>query len=754
MVVRMHVKSFLGTIDKGDINLKIYKAHIDEKTGEIQSVKEHSENTAKKSSEFAIPVLKNLMYVIGMLHDVGKYQDDFQRRISKENIKVEHSGCGAIAAKEMYPNAMGILMEYCILGHHSGIPDGGHKNDTADMPTLNGRMQRQFQDFSQYKEELEFPEINLEEVICFLGSDCGKNVEMLIDKFAFLTRYCFSCLTDADSIDTASFCNGEEIRPMKADFEACLKKVDDRLVSFSCKTLLQRTRALLQQQVFEKIDRDAEIYLMNMPTGSGKTLCSVKFALERAIKGGKKRIIYVIPYNSIIDQTMQVFEELFGNDAEILRHQSTFSYEDAENGNYTEDYRKIARSATENWDVSSIIVTTAVQFFESIYANKRGKLRKLHNMADSILIFDEAHLMPQDYLQPCLRAVVYMTRYLGSEAVFLTATMPDFPKLIQQYAFGNSKIVNLVEDTKLFTEFQKCDYRYIGEVEKEELLHIAMSSPSSLIIVNTRQAARRLYEKCSGKKYHLSTYMVSIDRKRVIEDIREELYRLEEDFPDYANVPPERRITIISTSLIEAGVDLDVYAVFRELSGLDSILQAGGRCNREGKRKRAEVGIFELNDERRKVQDIKTNLTKGIINTYENISNPQSILEYYERLFFVKQDEIQNRTISQLCSGFSDIPFDKYAQNFELLNSGEVSLVIPRDNQSREIVNSLKFSGGGVNTSRKLQKYTCSVYQRELDDLMKQHVVDDFGTGIWCLTNPDYYDEKIGILFEASDYFI
>ena len=167
-------------------------------------------------------------------------------------------------------------------------------------------------------------------------------------------------------------------------------------------TPLQKTRAILQQQVFGKADVNAEIYLMNMPTGSGKTLCSVKFALERVIRTGKKRIIYIIPYNSIIDQTVSVFEEILGSDAEILRHQSTFSYE--ENG-YTEDYRKAVKHAAENWDVTSIVVTTAVQFFESVYANKRGKLRKMHNMADSILIFDEAHLIF------CTAVIQYHQRY-------------------------------------------------------------------------------------------------------------------------------------------------------------------------------------------------------------------------------------------------------------------------------------------------------------------------------------------------------
>ncbi len=734
---------------------EVYKAHKNEKTGEVQTVREHSQNTADFCREFAIPILKETMYTMGMLHDVGKYQESFQRRIDGENVKVEHSGCGALVAKERYKdNAVGLLMQYCIAGHHSGIPDGGYRNDTADMPTLCGRMNREFEDFGKYRDELELPEIKEEEIIGLIIKDCENNKELLIDKFAFWVRYCFSCLTDADSMDTASFCIGDSPRPMVADFKACLKKVDDRFSDFVCMTSLQRTRAILQHQVFEKSNVSAEIYLMNMPTGSGKTLCSIKFALKRAIRTEKKRIIYVIPYNSIIDQTMQVFEELFGNDAEILRHQSTFSYEDESDEKYLEDYRKIAKSSTENWNVNSIIVTTVVQFFESIYANKRGKLRKLHNMANSMLVFDEVHLMPQDYLQPCLRAISYITKYLDSEAVFLTATMPDFPKLIHQYALKNSKIVNLIDDISLFSEFQKCSYRYLGEQDEEEILGRAMFHPSSLIIVNTRKTARELFQKCDGKKYHLSTYMVSVDRKRIIEEIRTVLRELERDFPDGKNVPQERRVVIISTSLIEAGVDLDVYAVFRELSGLDSILQAGGRCNREGKRAQAEVGIFELKNRRGRTQDIKSNITKGIIDRYSDISCAQSISEYYDMLFRVKRDEIEHHVISQNCSNISCIPFAEYAQNFELINSNMVSLVVPRDEISQEVVGALKYTGGGVSIGRRLQKYSCSIYQTELDDLIRQHVVDDFGTGIWCLTNLNYYDEDIGILFEAKDYFI
>lgn len=729
-----------------------YIAHRNELTGSIQTVKVHCENTAELCQKFSIPELKDFLFAIGLLHDVGKFQESFVKRINGDNIRVEHSTCGALAARENYTNGpMALMMEYCIAGHHSGIPDGGFANDSSDMLTLQGRMKREFEDYSEYRGELSLPELNVQDWLLYLIKDCNDDMEKIIDKFAFLTRYVFSCLVDADSIDTSNFCKERELsRKLKADFKACLYTVDKRLKSFACKTELQKARSLLQNQAFQNASQDAEIYLLNMPTGSGKTLASVKIALERAIAKKKKRIIYIIPYNSIIEQTAEVFEELFSEDMEILRHQSTFSYEDDANG--SEDYREAARTAAENWD-APFIITTAVQFFESVYANKRGKLRKMHNMSDSILIFDEAHLMPQDYLQPCLQAVAYITRYLHSEAVFLTATMPDFEKLIREYALPDSRISKLIQDTSSFIKFQKCRYSYIGEVAAPELLSRSFEYPSSLIIVNKKSTARTLYEECRGKKYHLSTYMTSFDRERVLKEIRKELTQLETDYPDYKNIPEDRKITIISTSLIEAGVDLDVYTVFRERVGLDSILQAGGRCNREGKRKTADVYVFDLAEETKQAaSDEKSNLTKGLLEKYTDISDVHCISEYYSRLFFMKKEDIQKNTMHQECSDISSIPFKKYADKFELIDSRTVSLVAPRDEQSEKMIEQMKYTKSG--NARKLQNYTCSLRQKELEDLIRQHAADDYGTGIYCLTNADYYDENKGVLFEASDYFL
>ena len=731
-----------------------YIAHINDETKQVQTIKEHSENTAKLCREFSVPELSSFMYVLGMLHDCGKYQSSFQRRINGENISVEHSVCGALIAKERYSGAIAYMLEYCIAGHHSGIPDGGFSNDTLDKPTLHGRMQRRFEDFSAYKEEISVSDIDAETFNQFMLRDTNGSAEMLIDKFAFLTRYSFSCLADADSLDTARFCNQELPRRLISDFNRCLEKVNIKLGSFECKTKLQKSRAVIQQQVFSQQNADGEVFLINIPTGSGKTLCSVKFALERAVQKAKKRIIYIIPYNSIIDQTADVFENLFNADVEILRHQSSFSYENKED--YTEDFRQAAKSAIENWD-APFIITTVVQFFETIYSNKRGKLRKLHNMADSILIFDEAHMLPVNYLQPCLRAVSYITRYLNSEAVFLTATMPDYEKLMHAYALPDTRVLNLVKDVSRFDDFKKCSYKYLGEISYEKILQEALKYPSSLIIVNKRNTARSLYQMYHGKKYHLSTYMTAYDRKRVIKAIKEEIELLEHDFPDGKNVPENRKIIVFSTSLIEAGVDLDMYAVFRELAGLDNILQAGGRCNREGKRQDASTYIFEIDDvEKKSVQGIKENITKGLIKKYSDISCMQSIEEYYDRLLFIKRDEIQKNKITDFganeCHDIRNIPFKKYAEHFEMIDARTVSLVVARDDKSKSIISSLKYSG--MASMRELQIYMCSVYQNELDNLIRQHVAEDFGTGIYCLTNQDYYDENIGITFEAKDYYI
>ncbi|MCI8631893.1 MAG: CRISPR-associated helicase Cas3' [Lachnospiraceae bacterium] len=730
-----------------------YIAHINEKTKEEQSVYEHSINTAHLAEKFSIDSLKELNYAAGLLHDLGKLQMGFQRRIrGEENIRIEHALCGAIEAKQLYQNApvVSCILQYCIMGHHSGLPDGGAINDTADMPTLAGRLKRKYQEYEVYKAEITPPAIDGRQLASFLIQGCKEDKRMLAEKFAFITRYCFSCLTDADSLDTADFCSDEPHRELVSDFSRCLEKIDAKFNSFRCETPLQRSRSAIQRQVYDKLECESEIFLMNMPTGSGKTLCSMKYALSRALRYGRKRIIYVIPYNSIIDQTAELLEELFGDSAEILRHQSSFSYDeyDAE-----EDYKRLLKAAEENWN-AQIIITTFVQFFESVYANKRGKLRKLHNMANSVIIFDEAHLMPIHFLKPCLQAVAHITSILNSEAIFLTATMPDFKRLLASYGFDLQRVTDLVEDTALFENFKKCSYQDIGSLSEEMLAQKALEDASTLVVVNTKLTARKLYSLCkkSGQRvYHLSTYMSAYDRKRTIQKIKEELSSLQQEYPELEGVPSERKITVISTSLIEAGVDLDFFSVYRELAGLDNVLQAGGRCNREGKLENAKVYVFTLEERADRVlKDERANLLKGLLKEYDDISDAECIREYYNRLFFSSSENTNGPMISDDSTDIWSLKFAAYARKFELIDSDAVSIVVERDDLSKRLVDAIKRQQY-VN-HRQLQKYTFSINEREFADLKEQGVINSFGSNIWCLMNRDYYEEDTGVQFEARDY--
>ena len=258
---------------------------------------------------------------------------------------------------------------------------------------------------------------------------------------------------------------------------------------------------------------------------------------------------------------------------------------------------------------------------------------------------------------------------------------------------------------------------------------------------------------CTGRKYHLSTYMTAFDRDRVIKEIRSEISALEREFTDLNNVPEERKITVISTSLIEAGVDMDFYTVFREISGADHILQAGGRCNREGKRESADVYVFEFDDCKKTPQkDIGAEISRRFFYENRDISSEECIKEYYDKLFFIKKDKIVKNAMYQYTQDIRSLPFSQYSANFSIIESETVSVVAVCDKTSLELVDEIKQTEYG--DIRKLQKYTFSIYPYELEILIQQNAVKDYGSGIWCLTNMDYYDTDTGVIFEAQDYFI
>lgn len=736
-----------------------YYAHTRE-DGERQTVKAHLEGVSKLAEGFSVDFLKPLAKKAAFDHDLGKYALKYQWRLDDDNIKFSHAACGALEYKKFadkndcFASLFAPLMEYCIAGHHTGLMDGGTDADNSDSPTLSGTLKRGNEytgdsDYSAYATEIEFATLTQEEITPPYNELCSaKDPTELIERYAFFTKFVFSCLTDADFLDTEIFCNKNVERGMSGDFEKALDKLNRELSDMPSDNPLRQARSRIQQQAFDNSVNKSHISILDMPTGSGKTLCSLKLALE----SGKKRIIYVIPYTSIIEQTANKFEKMFGDVLPVLQHHSNYSYD----GNTEEEKKTVEKlkRTCENWD-APLIITTSVQFFQSIYHYKGSALRKLHNLRDSVIVFDEIHLIPTELLRPCLKAVGYITKYLNSEALFLSATMPDYSKLFDKF-LPDVNYNKLVTDRTNFKYFKKCEYKDMGKTTLETIAENASRCKNALIVVNTKKTAAELYNLVQGEKYHLSANMTPAHRSRVIEVVRKKLKKGE-------------YITVVSTSLVEAGVDLDFNTVFRQLSGLDSILQAGGRCNREGKDAKGYVYVFDIDETYRKGSDLamRINKTKGLLEKYQDITSYDCIKEYYDGIFDFNQSRIAENSIAKyneqsnsfdrqgLMSPYS-IPFRSYAMQFEYISADTISLVIddPNDQTCHELVETLR--NGDMSVRRALQKYSVSVYMNVFKDLYSQGVLKDHGTGIFILENQSYYNNETGLNTQAAmqDYFI
>lgn len=710
--------------------------------GRKQLLLDHLNGTSKLCRENANEFWADIAEFVGQIHDIGKYTSGFQKRINgAENIRVEHAICGAKEVAKAPPKSYVPMIEYCVAGHHSGLPDGGTKVDGEEDSTLHGRMKRKTGDYSAYENEvkLEYPKDNLRELFDV------SNQREIIERYSFFTRYLFSCLTDADFIDTERFVTPNTDRGIDGDFQKAYEKVCEKLNSFKIETKLQESRSIIQEQVYKSVESNANVYTLNMPTGSGKTLCSIRAALKTAIENKKKRIIYVIPYVSIIEQTAKVFEDIFGDVLPVLQHHSNYDFDDDKNEDENEITSEKLKRSCENWD-AKLIVTTNIQFFESLYHYKGRRLRKLHNLADSVIIFDEIHMLPIDYIQPCLRAIGYVTKYLNSTAILMSATMPNYDKFMERYMSG-VKIENAVKDTSLFNVFDKCRYEYIGKCELASLAEKAQEYDNALIIVNKRKTARELYDICSGNKYHLSTYMTPLHRSEIIAKIKE-------DIKNGINT------TVISTSLIEAGVDLDFKAVFREIAGIDNVLQSGGRCNREGKMDMGDVFVFETdggNYQTKKKSDIiiRANITRNLFEEFENISTDKCIKEYYGRLLNYKEKKIEENTITAIMGNdlrIDGIPFRTYAESFNFIDNQVIGIVIPCD-ENRGLIKELK--DGKLSVKRNLQRYSASVNKDEFKELFQIGIIETLDCGVCILANTDYYKSDVDLTLENDvDCFI
>lgn len=708
----------------------LFYAHISE-DGRKQTVLQHLEGTARLASEFAKVFGEEQMgQLLGLAHDIGKYTVGFQKRLNG-GPKVDHSSAGAFEVM----NQQQFQASFCISGHHGGIPNGGGRGNTCDQGTLMGRLAKVqsggVEDYTEFRKEIEFPKISRRQIK-------GKNLAAE----CFSIRMLFSCLVDADYLDTERFMDGKDNDQDKsgwvnpADMEELDRRIHDYISGwFPPQNELNRLRCeILEACITKGKEESPGLFHLTVPTGGGKTVASLAFAVRHAREYRKKRIIYVIPYTSIIEQTAQIFRDILGEE-NVLEHHSGVVYEDV-GGVANETIRKI--KATENWDMP-VIVTTAVQFFESLYSNKPSKCRKLHNIADSVIIFDEVQMMPIPYLRPCVHGIAQLVENYNVSAVLCTATQPALENIFKRY-LDKYSIKELCPETARKSDiFQRVTFCKAGKLTWEELGEMLRNQQQVLCIVNSRKNANQIYQILRGEgTFHLSTLMYPEHRRKVLAEIRKRL--------ELGKV-----CRVVSTSLIEAGVDVDFLSVFREEAGLDSILQAAGRCNREGKRSKEEsvVTIFQTENRPPQLFAIPIGATRYVLEHREDIASEEAIYEYFSEVLDLKGKDAQDKKqiLNRMESG--DFPFEDIAKDFKLIENDTKTIYIFRE-ENQTLISRLRQGERTKELFRELGKYGVSVYKQHYEALYQAGDIEVLDDGAIILVNESLYSEETGLSLDAD----
>ena len=696
-------------------------AHLQEERE--QTVKEHLEGTAKLSGEFAKKFGKEEWgYCCGYLHDIGKYSVEFQHKIRENgNEQIDHSTAGAKVCVEkggLYP-----IMSYCIAGHHAGLPNYGSSQDGGFESTLMGRMKKTLKDYSAYQDEIEIPKVTT--VPIAYGET--KNPDFSLSVFI---RMLYSCLVDADFLDTEAFMKKGEI---KRDTGESIEILLQKLEKYVSKWLLNKEintvngrRTEILRNCLEAGKREKGLFRLTVPTGGGKTVASLAFALRHAVHNNMDRIIYVIPYTSIIEQNAQIFRSILG-DENVLESHCNVDYGDSEEWNPM-------KLAAENWD-KPVVVTTNVQFFESLFGNKSSKCRKLHNIANSVIIFDEVQMLPADYLKPCIAMIEELVSSFGVSAVLCTATQPALQPFFQSGISAYELCPRMEEQ---FAFFKRTTFQNLDKISEEDLIEKLSGEYQALCIVNTKKKAQALYKALKGQGvFHLSTSMYPKHRKRVLEEVRRCLNNGE-------------RCLVLSTSLVEAGVDLDFQSVYRQLAGIDSVIQAAGRCNREGKRSPEESNVYVFRFEeqerilgqRKQIEAAKTLVSEG-----KDISALETIEEYFKFLYHLKSSELDKKNIMAQFKGIK-CNFPKVAEDFKMIENDTKTVFIPIEEEAQDLLQQLKYQGFTKTSMRKAGQYSVTLYDDVIEKMEAAGMIELVAENIndfYELKDKERYTEEFGL---------
>ena len=732
-----------------------YFAHANgEDSSNWQLLREHLLNTKSLAEAISAGVvISDYAGIAGLMHDIGKYSEAFQRKLAGRNIRVDHSTAGAKEIVRLFQSTkeekiQALLLAYCIAGHHAGLPNYGSAIDTAQDSSLNGRLKKPVEDYDAYKYEIDITTLKLPPLVPLKSTSRTGEFSL-----AFFTRMIYSALVDADFLETEAFMTQagkqrggfSEIQTLHTQFEKFLSdfaKSDGPINQ-------KRTETL--QLCLQKAQERTGLFKLTVPTGGGKTISSMAFALAHAVRHNLKRVIYVIPYTSIIEQNAQIFRQALGDEV-ILEHHSNFDWkqpqfqdDEADTDNLTNQTRDKLRLATENWDVP-VVVTTNVQFFESLFSNRSSRCRKLHNIAESVIIFDEAQMLPKGYLKPCLAAIHELVTNYHATAVICTATQPALERILPD--MRNAREI-CPDPHQLYDFYKRVEVSNLGVVKDEDLAARINQQEQALCIVNTRRHAKGLFDLIDTEgRFHLSTLMCPIHRKEVIKEIRQRL-------------KTEKPCRVISTQIMEAGIDMDFPVGYRALAGLDSILQAAGRVNREGKQTRGNLYIFEADTPhiRKPPTFIQqgAEITREILRAYKDPTSLAAIQSYYERLYALLDNHAfdEQRIMACFEKGIGNEPnfdFKAAAERFRLIMDATRPVIIPYDQAAEKLIAEARWSPFPAALARQFQLFSVNIYEQEYENLNAAGAIEIIGEIYSVLrSKEEFYDDETGLILHERE---
>jgi CRISPR-associated endonuclease/helicase Cas3 len=795
---------------KGGVNMRKLLAHRGD--GREQLLKEHLETVARLCASYMKKIgLEHVGYLAGLVHDGGKIRAVFQDYIRTGDKalrgKINHSFFGAWLIQEMQERTTADkitkqLIACAVCSHHGGLvdiiaPDGESKYESRLH--YDGTLE-----YESCK-EIFFCEYASEERIKELFLNASKEVETVFDRvrhmgffgIAMIQKFLFSALVDADRYDT--YCFEADIQPADCtgtDWLSLQKEMERYMAGFDGEGSINALRREISDDCFRFAVRPGGVYELFVPTGGGKTLSSLRYALRHCAVNdeldAKDHIYYMIPYCSILDQNSSEIRKALGvskEDALVLEHHSNVILEKREQENTDELYQRY-ELLTERWAEPGVILTTMVQFLDTLFAGGTRAVRRLHQLSHSILIFDEIQAIPVNCIHLFNAAINFLSQVCGTTVILCTATQPQLSK-VESVPLTLTEPVHIVPDfSEKFSQFQRT--KIIDATTKTGMSYDVASdfaiermekTDSILFIVNTKPAAEAMYQRlkeCTDgmRVYLLSANLCPCHRRKILDEIKA--------------VKRGEKVICVSTQLIEAGVDLSFGCVIRSLAGLDNIAQAAGRCNRHGEFGTiCEVYIVRLSEESlNNLSEIETaqNVTSRLLKQFRDdpegmggdLLSPQAIEAYYMHYYYERKEQMGypskkgNYTLYSLLSDNKKArdeyinrrkmvpPFASYqafhtmGEEFQVIDSNTCGIIVPYEG-GEELIAKLR-SGLDIREKKQLlrrgQEYTVNVYDNTKKALAKKKAIDLIEELQVYVLRQGHYDEETGISAEAELEFL